>query len=169
MIVSGGVNIYPAEAEQVLARHPKVADVAVIGVPDPDMGERVKALVVARDRHDPPEPDELIALCREHLAAYKCPRSIDIVSTVGRNAMGKVNKRALRAPYWVSPWSTRPAGTSQPQVSVAKRWRHNTRTPRSSVTTVPAASAGMRTTWWSKRAPLGSSTSTRVRFTQSLV
>jgi acyl-CoA synthetase (AMP-forming)/AMP-acid ligase II len=100
MIVSGGVNVYPAEAEAVLARHPKVADVAVIGVPDTDMGEQVKALVVPRDRHDPPDADELIALCRERLAAYKCPRSVDMVSTVGRTAMGKVNKRALRAPYW---------------------------------------------------------------------
>jgi acyl-CoA synthetase (AMP-forming)/AMP-acid ligase II len=100
MIVSGGVNVYSAEAEAVLARHPKVADVAVIGVPYTDMVEHLKALVVPRDRHDPPDADELIALCRERLAAYKCPRSVDMVSTVGRTAMGKVNKRALRAPYW---------------------------------------------------------------------
>jgi long-chain acyl-CoA synthetase len=100
MIVSGGVNIYPAEAEQVMIAHPKVSDVAVIGVPDPDMGEAVKALVVPVDAADPPTADELIALCREHLSGYKCPRTVDLVSTVGRNAMGKVNKRALRAPYW---------------------------------------------------------------------
>jgi len=100
MIVSGGVNIYPAEAEQVMIAHPKVADVAVIGVPDPDMGEAVKALVVPVDADDPPSAHELIALCREHLSGYKCPRTVEIVSTVGRNAMGKVNKRALRAPYW---------------------------------------------------------------------
>ncbi len=100
MIVSGGVNIYPAEAEQVIVTHPKVADVAVIGVPDPDMGEAVKALVVPVDPADPPSADEVIALCREHLSGYKCPRTVDIVTTVGRNAMGKVNKRALRAPYW---------------------------------------------------------------------
>jgi long-chain acyl-CoA synthetase len=100
MIVSGGVNIYPAEAEKVLHEHPGVADVAVIGVPHPEMGEQVKALVVPRDPAHPPTPEELIALCREKLAGYKCPRTVDIVDSVGRNAMGKVNKRALRAPYW---------------------------------------------------------------------
>ncbi len=100
MIVGGGVNIYPAEAETVLAAHPKVADVAVIGVPDDDLGEAVKALVVPLDPSDPPDVTELIALCRSKLAGYKCPRTIEIVSTVGRNAMGKVNKRALRAPFW---------------------------------------------------------------------
>jgi long-chain acyl-CoA synthetase len=100
MIVAGGVNIYPAEAEAVLHDHPKVADVAVIGVPDPDLGEAVKGLVVPLDPSDPPTPEELIALCRSKLAGYKCPRTVEIVSTVGRNAMGKVNKKALRAPYW---------------------------------------------------------------------
>ena len=81
MIVSGGVNIYPAEAEQVLVEHPQVADVAVIGVPNRDMGEEVKALVVPVDPADPPTSDELIAWCRERLAGYKCPRSVDIVET----------------------------------------------------------------------------------------
>jgi acyl-CoA synthetase (AMP-forming)/AMP-acid ligase II len=100
MVVSGGVNIYPAEAEKVLLEHPKVADVAVIGVPDRDMGEAVRALIVPQDPADPPTADELSALCRQHLAGYKCPRSYEIVSTIGRNAMGKVNKRALRTPYW---------------------------------------------------------------------
>jgi long-chain acyl-CoA synthetase len=100
MIVSGGANIYPAEAEQVLLEHPGVADVAVIGVPHPDMGEAVKALVVPADPANPPSADELITFCRERLSGYKCPRSVDIVETVGRTTMGKVNKRALRAPYW---------------------------------------------------------------------
>ena len=100
MIVSGGVNVYPAEAEKVIGTHPQVADVAVIGVPDADMGEAVRALVVARDPANPPTSEELVALCRQHLATYKCPRTVEIVSTVGRNAMGKINKRALRAPYW---------------------------------------------------------------------
>lgn len=100
MIIAGGVNIYPAEAEAVIITHPKVADVAVIGVPDADLGEAVRALVVPLDPADPPTVDEVIGLCRQHLAGYKCPRSVEIVSTVGRNAMGKVNKRALRAPYW---------------------------------------------------------------------
>ncbi len=100
MIVSGGVNIYPAEAEQVLIEHPQVADVAVIGVPNPEMGEEVKALVVPADPAAPPSPEELIAFCRARLAGYKCPRTVDIVESVGRTAMGKVNKRQLRAPYW---------------------------------------------------------------------
>jgi long-chain acyl-CoA synthetase len=100
MIVSGGVNVYPAEAEKVLGTHPGVADVAVIGVPNADMGEAVRALVVPQDPANPPDVDELLALCRQQLASYKCPRTLEIVTTVGRNAMGKVNKRALRAPYW---------------------------------------------------------------------
>lgn len=102
MIVSGGVNIYPAEAEQVLINHPAVADVAVIGVPNTEMGEEVKALVVPVDPASPPTPAELIAYCREHLSGYKSPRTIDIVDTIGRSAMGKLNKKALRKPYWPS-------------------------------------------------------------------
>jgi acyl-CoA synthetase (AMP-forming)/AMP-acid ligase II len=107
MIVSGGVNIYPAESEQVLAEHPAVADVAVIGVPNRDMGEEVKALVVPVDPADPPPAEELIGWCRQRLAGYKCPRSVDIVDSVGRSAMGKVNKRALRRPYWESAGTDR--------------------------------------------------------------
>jgi len=100
MIVSGGANIYPAEAESVIITHPKVSDVAVIGVPDADFGEAVRALVVPLDPSDPPTADELIGLCRSKLAGFKCPRTVEIVTTVGRNPMGKINKRALRAPYW---------------------------------------------------------------------
>ena len=100
MIVSGGVNIYPAETEQVLIRHPEVADVAVIGVPNETMGEEVKALVMARDPKHPPTPEALDAFARQYLAGYKCPRSYDVVADLGRNAMGKVNKRDLRRPYW---------------------------------------------------------------------
>jgi long-chain acyl-CoA synthetase len=102
MIVSGGVNIYPAEAEQVLIQHPAVADVAVIGVPNTVMGEEAKALVVPTDLAQPPTADELIGYCRERLTGYKCPRTVDFVDTVGRTAMGKLNKRALRAQYWDS-------------------------------------------------------------------
>ncbi|RVT94755.1 AMP-binding protein [Sphingomonas crocodyli] len=102
MIVSGGVNIYPAEAEQVLLQHPKVADVAIIGVPNADMGEEAKALVIPRDPANPPSADELKAFCRETLAGFKCPRSYDMVDDIGRNIMGKVNKKALRRPYWPS-------------------------------------------------------------------
>ncbi len=107
MIVSGGANIYPAEAEQTLVEHPQVADIAVIGVPNKDMGEEVKALVVPVDPENPPTSEELIAWCRERLAGYKCPRSVEIVESVGRNAMGKVNKRELRKPYWETPVTDR--------------------------------------------------------------
>ncbi|MDB5445235.1 MAG: acyl--CoA ligase [Phenylobacterium sp.] len=100
MIVSGGVNIYPAEAEQVLLRHPGVADVAVLGVPNTDFGEEVKALIVPADPEAPPTPAELDAHCRASLASFKCPRSYDLVADVGRNPMGKVNKRTLRQKFW---------------------------------------------------------------------
>src|SRR4051794_32416152 len=99
MIVSGGANVYPAEAEQVLVQHPAVLDVACIGVPDRDMGEQLKALVVLRPGHAA-EPAELIAFCRDHLSHYKCPRTVDLVDDLGRNTMGKLNKRTLRKPFW---------------------------------------------------------------------
>lgn len=102
MVVSGGVNIYPAEAEQVLLEHPDVRDVACIGVPDPVMGEQLKALVVATESAGRPGEDELIAFCRDRLAHFKAPRSVDFVDDLGRNTMGKLNKRQLRAPYWPS-------------------------------------------------------------------
>jgi long-chain acyl-CoA synthetase len=100
MVVSGGVNLYPAESEAVLAQHSAIADVAVIGVPDPDMGESLRALVVPRG--PAPAPEELDAHCRERLAAYKCPKTYEFVSELPRNAMGKLDKRALRRPYWAS-------------------------------------------------------------------
>jgi acyl-CoA synthetase (AMP-forming)/AMP-acid ligase II len=100
MVVSGGVNIYPAEAEQVLVQHPGVADVGCIGVPNREMGEELRALVVPVDPAAPPDPAELVAFCRERLSHYKCPRTVEIVADLGRNSMGKVNKRALRRPYW---------------------------------------------------------------------
>jgi long-chain acyl-CoA synthetase len=100
MVVSGGVNIYPAEAEQVLVRHPDVADVGCIGIPHAEMGEELKALVVPVDADAPPDPIELLEFCRERLSHYKCPRSVEFVATLGRNSMGKLNKRTLRAPYW---------------------------------------------------------------------
>ena len=100
MIVSGGVNIYPAEAEHVLIRHPHVADVIVLGVPSAEMGEEAKALVVPEDPANPPSAEALNAFCRETLAGFKCPRSYDLVDSVGRTVMGKVNKKALRAQFW---------------------------------------------------------------------
>jgi len=100
MVVSGGANIYPAEAELVLIDHPEIADVACIGVPDPDMGESLKALVIPTDLDNPPDQAAIIAWCKDRLTSYKCPRSVDVVDTIGRNTMGKINKRKLRAPYW---------------------------------------------------------------------
>jgi long-chain acyl-CoA synthetase len=100
MVVSGGVNIYPAEAEQLLAQHPGVADVACIGVPHQDMGEQLKALVVAADPSRPPSEAELIGFCRERLAHVKCPRSVDVVDSLGRTPLGKLNKQELRRPFW---------------------------------------------------------------------
>ena len=102
MIVSGGVNIYPAEVEQALQEHPEVADIAVIGVPNADFGEEVKALIVPRDPASPPSAAELDAYCRERIAGFKCPRTFEVRDDIGRNAMGKVNKRELRRPYWPS-------------------------------------------------------------------
>lgn len=99
-MVSGGVNLYPAESEAVLRRHPAVVEVAVIGVPDPDFGESLRALVVVAG--DEPPADELDAFCRERLAAYKCPKSYEVVPELLRNAMGKLDKRAMRRPYWGS-------------------------------------------------------------------
>ena len=100
MVVSGGVNLYPAEAEQVLVQHPAVADVAVIGVPHPEMGEQLKALVVPVDPSAPPSEADVLDFCRARLSSLKCPRSVDVVETIGRTTMGKLNKRALRAPFW---------------------------------------------------------------------
>ncbi len=100
MIISGGVNIYPAEIENVLVSHPDVADAAVIGVPDADMGESVLALVVPRDRM--PAVDDLVAHCRDSLAGYKVPRTVEFRDDLGRSTMGKLTKRVLRAPYWTA-------------------------------------------------------------------
>ncbi len=99
MIVSGGENVYPAEVENALMEHPGVADVAVIGVPHEKWGETVKAVVVPASG-DEASDAELIAWCRERLAAYKCPTSIDRVGSIPRNPTGKILKTELRAPYW---------------------------------------------------------------------
>jgi fatty-acyl-CoA synthase len=102
MIISGGVNIYPQEAENVLAGHPSVVDVAVIGVPDPEMGEAVKAVVQLVDgvAPGPSLEAELLAFCRGELATYKCPRTIDFVDDLPRHDNGKLYKRLLRERYW---------------------------------------------------------------------
>ncbi|MEO3807513.1 AMP-binding protein [Sphaerisporangium sp. B11E5] len=100
-IISGGVNIYPQEAENVLAVHPAVADVAVFGVPDEEMGEAVKAVVQPADpaAAGPALAAELIAYCRARLAAYKCPRTVDFRDELPRHPTGKLLKRLLRDEY----------------------------------------------------------------------
>jgi long-chain acyl-CoA synthetase len=102
MIISGGVNIYPQETENLLVTHPKVMDAAVIGVPDEDLGEVVKAIVQPMEGVDagPELERELIAFCREHLAHFKCPRSVDFEEELPRLPTGKLYKRLLRDRYW---------------------------------------------------------------------
>ena len=102
MIISGGVNIYPQEIEDALVLHPKIADVAVIGVPNPEMGEEVKAVVqpAAGVAGDDALATELIAYAREHIAHYKCPKSVDFRDELPRLPTGKLYKRLLKDEYW---------------------------------------------------------------------
>jgi acyl-CoA synthetase (AMP-forming)/AMP-acid ligase II len=102
MIISGGVNIYPQETENVLIGHPQVADVAVIGVPNEDFGEEVKAVVQPVNMADagPKLADDLMAYCRMHLSPIKCPRSIDFDPELPRHPTGKLYKRLVRDRYW---------------------------------------------------------------------
>jgi long-chain acyl-CoA synthetase len=102
MIISGGVNIYPAEVEGVLSEHPSVGDVAVIGIPDSEWGEQVKAVVEVIKGVTPSEElgAELIAYCQERIARYKCPRSVDFRDHLPRTDGGKLYKRLLREEYW---------------------------------------------------------------------
>ncbi len=102
MIISGGVNIYPAEIEGALGGHPMVSDVTVIGVPNEEFGEEVKAIVVPGDGVEAGEELQhtLAAFCRENLAGYKCPRSFDFMDELPRTGTGKVQKRKLREVYW---------------------------------------------------------------------
>lgn len=102
MIISGGVNVYPQEAENVLSTHPDVYDVAVIGVPNEDFGEEVKAVVHLMDGVEPTDEvgDGLVAYCRERLADIKCPRTVDFTDELPRLPTGKLVKRLLRDSYW---------------------------------------------------------------------
>lgn len=100
MIISGGENIYSVEVERVLTDHPAVLDAAVFGIPDEKWGgESVKAVVELSLGGETSE-EELIAWCRERLAHYKCPRSVEISEALPRNPTGKLLKRDLRTPYW---------------------------------------------------------------------
>jgi long-chain acyl-CoA synthetase len=98
VVITGGENVFPAEVETVLASHPDVADVAVIGIPDDRWGETVHAVVVARSANLP--ADELIGFAREQLAGFKCPTSVTMVEALPRNATGKVLRAVLREPFW---------------------------------------------------------------------
>ena len=102
MIISGGVNIYPQECENLLITHPKVADAAVFGVPNEELGEEVKAVVQLMPGFQPglEMAAELIAFCRENLARPKCPRSIDFEAELPRLPTGKLYKTPLRERYW---------------------------------------------------------------------
>ena len=98
MIVSGGENIYPREIEETLITHPAVADVAVVGIPDPDWGESVKAFVVLKEGEMIGE-QEVIDFCKKHLASYKKPKTVVFIPTIPRNPSGKALKRLLIEKY----------------------------------------------------------------------
>lgn len=102
LVISGGLNVYPVEVEAVLLEHPEVAEVAVLGLPDDDFGERVVAAVVPVPGRLP-DPADLLAFARQRLAPYKCPKDLRRVAELPRNAMGKVQKAALRAAWLGSP------------------------------------------------------------------
>jgi acyl-CoA synthetase (AMP-forming)/AMP-acid ligase II len=99
LIISGGFNLYPSEIEQVIWSHPAVQDCAVIGVPDEDWGEAVKA-VVELNSGARLEPEELIKLCRSRLGSIRAPKSVDVIDSLPRSANGKVLKTEVRRPYW---------------------------------------------------------------------
>ncbi len=99
MIISGGENIYSVEVERALTDHPAVMDAAVFGIPDEKWGESVKAVVELYEGQET-SPEDLISWCKERLAGYKCPRSVDIMDVLPRNPTGKLLKKDLRKPYW---------------------------------------------------------------------
>lgn len=99
MVVSGGANLYPAEAEQVLINHPEIVDIACIGIPHAEMGEEMIGLAILQPG-SAVTGAQLVAWCRERLSHYKCPKRIELVSDLGRTAAGKINKKRLREPYW---------------------------------------------------------------------
>jgi acyl-CoA synthetase (AMP-forming)/AMP-acid ligase II len=99
MIISGGMNIYPAEIESALETHPDINDVAVFGIPDEEWGEAVHAIVVVRPGATLSK-EQITTYAREHLAGYKVPRSISFTDEIPRTGSGKILKRELRKPFW---------------------------------------------------------------------
>ena len=99
MIISGGFNIYPREVEDIIMSHPGVAETAVIGVPDDLWGEAVKAVVVPKEGVKLTEA-EIIGFCKGNLASYKKPKSVDFIKEIPKNLYGKINRRALKEPFW---------------------------------------------------------------------
>ncbi|MFQ5415874.1 MAG: class I adenylate-forming enzyme family protein [Myxococcota bacterium] len=98
-IISGGFNVYPAEVEGALAEHPAVAECAVFAIPDAKWGEAIRAAVTLRPGHTA-EPEDLIAFCKKHLARFKVPKAIDVLSELPKSGVGKILRRALREPWW---------------------------------------------------------------------
>ena len=99
MIITGGENVYPKQVEDVLYRHPAVKEAAVIGVPDPYWVERVHALVVLKENVQAAEED-IISFCKQHIAHYKAPKSVELVESLPKNPQGKILKREIRSKYW---------------------------------------------------------------------
>ena len=117
MIISGGVNIYPQEAENVLTQHAAVHDVAVVGVPNQEFGEEVKAVVELSQGFEGTDAlaQELIGYCRDHLSSLKCPRSVDFVSALPRTETGKLLKREVKRSYWPQANSISPELSKDPR------------------------------------------------------
>jgi acyl-CoA synthetase (AMP-forming)/AMP-acid ligase II len=100
MIISGGENIYPREVEEILYKHPAVSEVAVIGVPDDLWIERVHAVIVLKEGKSASE-EEIIEFCKQNMARYKAPKSVEFVNSLPKNPQGKILKRELRGKYWL--------------------------------------------------------------------
>jgi long-chain acyl-CoA synthetase len=99
MIITGGENVYPRQVEDVLYRHPAVREAAVIGIPDPYWIEKVCALVVLKENTQAAEED-IISFCKEHIAHYKAPKTVEFVGSLPKNPQGKILKKEIRAKYW---------------------------------------------------------------------
>jgi acyl-CoA synthetase (AMP-forming)/AMP-acid ligase II len=119
MIIIGGANVYPQEAEQVLSQHPAVDDVAVIGIPHPDLGEEVKALVIANQPPSQALADDIMTWCRTRLSRFKSPRSLQFVDSLPRNDMGKLVKRMLPAADLSGPGPYRADGEDVPKEGIS--------------------------------------------------